>query len=694
MAISTLIVAVRTTGAAALAGLGAGFTALNRRIGSATLGFRSMGAQGARTAAQLRGQITATNRSIAVMSQRLSTVRGSFGGLRQNIVTTAAEVQRLDRLVRFMGQGASQDLRDRLAAAQIAAMQARAAFGDARTQAAHLAAAIRAAQIHASGLGNQLRRIERWQSIGRTLTNGMESLAGAIAAGIPMLGRWGAILGAVAVFGTPLIAVVVSLAGAVQLLPPALIAAASAFAALKLALTGVSGAISAGLSGDTEEYRKALKKLTPAAREFVQSAVMLAPAWRNVQRATQQALFAGGGPLTTLAHRLRQLNIEFQPVAMAWLPAIADGFGRAASRLAAFLIEPATKSQIVTILANVKRFLDGILNSITPLTQAFLDIAEVAAPAFGDLGASANTLAEKFAAWIRQLKDNGTLAAWLNTAKEAFRTLGQIAGDLGRMLGAIWKGGQEQGQTFLQRIREITDAFATWLNSDDGQEMIDFLGFMANAALRLIGVVVFLGQAWIGMMRAVDAAFRVFVTNALTVLGVFVNGAARAFGWLPTIGPQLQNAAAQFNAFRDQVNAALNGIQDENVVVNVIAHTDGSLPRSVQGSLSQGKSIRAARFAQHGGSFRPGETAVVGERGWEVVTFGRGGGGQVHSHGASARMLAGGGAVAAGDARVELVAGPGGGGAVAELIASLVRSGALRLQVRSGGARVGVVTVG
>jgi hypothetical protein len=52
-----------------------------------------------------------------------------------------------------------------------------------------------------------------------------------------------------------------------------------------------------------------------------------------------------------------------------------------------------------------------------------------------------------------------------------------------------------------------------------------------------------------------------FIVNAFfTVVGALLNGAAKAFGWVPGIGGKLKAAAEKFNDFRDSVNRALDGI--------------------------------------------------------------------------------------------------------------------------------------
>lgn len=74
------------------------------------------------------------------------------------------------------------------------------------------------------------------------------------------------------------------------------------------------------------------------------------------------------------------------------------------------------------------------------------------------------------------------------------------------------------------------------------------------------------------MWTVVKAIFRFWVNTWFTVVGALVNGAAKAFGWVPGIGGKLKDAAAKFNQFRDQVNNALDGIHSvKEIHLNITA---------------------------------------------------------------------------------------------------------------------------
>lgn len=138
-------------------------------------------------------------------------------------------------------------------------------------------------------------------------------------------------------------------------------------------------------------------------------------------------------------------------------------------------------------------------------------------------------------------------------------------------------------------------------------------------------------------------AFRELANAVLTMIGVLINGAAKAFGWIPGIGPKLKGAAKWFNEFRDSVNRSLDGIKDETV--NVYVRTVGGY--SINANSANVREGRVSIAGRASGGVAGGLT-WVGERGPELVRLPQGS--TVYPSGQSQGMASGGGGVA----RVEL----------------------------------------
>lgn len=126
---------------------------------------------------------------------------------------------------------------------------------------------------------------------------------------------------------------------------------------------------------------------------------------------------------------------------------------------------------------------------------------------------------------------------------------------------------------------------------------------------------------------ALVAAFRFMVNAVLGYFGLIIEGAAKLFGWVPGVGGKLETAAREFRNFRDKVNAALGGIQDQDVNVNIRVNRYG------EATGPSGKE-RAS-----GGPVWPG-LWLVGEEGPELLDL-RGGNGYVYNNSDTEAMMAG-----------------------------------------------------
>jgi len=441
------------------------------------------------------------------------------------------------------------------------------------------------------------------------VASGFQALVSAGARLAPMLAVFAAKAAAIVAFGVPLAAALFDITGAIQLLAPAIIAVIATLVTLKMAFHGVGDAISAGLSDDTEKFAEALKKISPNAGDFAKSMVHIIKEWRAVQRATQDSFFGGGN----LPHWLRRLSIEFKPIAQQWLPRIADGFSKAGAKLAEFLLQSGTKSQIVFILQNVDRFLRYILDSITPLTQAFLDIAEVAAPSLAVIGEKADGLATKFANWIRKAKESGDLDKWLENAKTTLSKLGEIAENTGRLLGAMFRSSKEEGQSMLDQLVAVTDKLADWAESDDGQQIIDVMAKIAAAIVAISPAIGLVMDVWSVFVKTGILMIQVMAAQFISVFGGIIRlaeKAARAVGMDGT-ADKLKKLGDDVFRFRDNVNNALGGIRDQDVNVYVRYKEVGRPPGLSPGEIAAGHSFRG--YAR-GGQVRAGIPIIVGEK--------------------------------------------------------------------------------
>lgn len=424
----------------------------------------------------------------------------------------------------------------------------------------------------------------------------------------------GEVIGAFAKWGSigslivSLIPAVVDLSGLIGLLPPAILAAASSLLVLKLAFTGVGGAIKAALGGKEtwKEWDRTHKDFSRNARSFAYAFALIANSWKGLRRVIQDKFFAN------LGAELVKLNIAHFPTMARWLPRISELFNQALTSLIQFLRAPEQVALVEGIFRNLNGVIQGLLGTLKPLTQIFLDVAAAAAPRLAEMSQNFADSLQRIADKVRELRENGKLGDWVDRARDAFRTLRLIIGDLAGVIGAFYQGATEDGKTFLEAIREQTKALNEWAHSTDGQSAAEAIAAI-GAALLGVGAIVgalatFFKEAFLGIMWI-----------AVTVFGTILDAAAAAFGWIPGLGPKLQNAAAQFGDFRDRVNALIAGIEDRDIhikfkVTAEISKGAAQFADALSGAAKQQGGSRIQLRAS-GGPVRKGQPYVVGDGG-------------------------------------------------------------------------------
>ncbi len=667
-------------------------------------------------------QLTQVNNQIATMSARFNDASRRAALLAQEERRAADEVQRLDRLVRFMGSGASDNLRDRLALAQVQLNDVRGSIvdvnqelretsedlGRANLRAMAFALAMRHAADEAARLERQANRLDRriFRRVGRevdrlgdsirqvassALTSAIDSVSGALQGAARNVVMFAAVAPFIAGVAVAAAGAIGDLTGIVSILPSAILAGAASLAVFKLGLQGVSEAFEAGLAGDADKFKEAMKGLNVHAQEFVKSGLRVVEAWKPLQKVVQGRLFRGA------SQSLKDVNSVIQPLAEKWLPKIANLFAQAGTGIAGFFKSAGTSGQLDTIMDGVWRNIDGMLKSIPFLMQAFLDIGEVGASMFGDIGQGVGSLAERFAGWIRGLKESGELQAWADRARDAFETLGRIAGDVGRVIKAVFKNGSDEGQTFLENIEEQTTRWAEFMESADGAKLVDSLGAIGAAMGHVVGVIQFLSEVWLGWVAIYQSGvaywnqgWQSMIQIATSAISTILSGLVSLLGWIPGIGDRLRQSQRDFEAWRNNSVANLQSTQGAVAgVQNSLNNMHGKTVYIdvVQRGPTLGGSGGYRGFA--GGGYATG-IAMVGEHGPELVDFGRKGA-QVYSNSDSKRMVREGadlGAVGGGGGapvQVSISVEKGSGGDLADLVMSAIYRGAIKLVVNSAG---------
>ncbi|ASU81402.1 hypothetical protein CDO52_00165 [Nocardiopsis gilva YIM 90087] len=252
--------------------------------------------------------------------------------------------------------------------------------------------------------------------------------------------------------------------GITAALPAAVAAAGAALGTLQVATLGVGDAFAALASGDTEKFTEALEDLSPAARSVLREVEALSPALGDLQQQAQEALFAPlAGDLTKLGERLL-------PTLSAGMADVADAMGTAASSVLEFAGSAQSLDFLdelfdstATAIRNADSALPDFLSGLTALGSAGLPYIE-------GLGTAIDNAAARFRAWANDAAESGRAVEWIDGAIEVFGQLGDIAGNVGSILGSVFGAAGDGG--LLTIIEQATSAMARFLESAEGTQAL------------------------------------------------------------------------------------------------------------------------------------------------------------------------------------------------------------------------------
>ena len=176
-------------------------------------------------------------------------------------------------------------------------------------------------------------------------------------------------------------------------------------------------------------------------------------------------------------------------------------------------------------------------------------------------------------------------------------------------------------------FRSVTSAM------NDHKDVIGFIktafsvlgDFVTSILLPVLGnlvkfIAAVLGPIFRGLITIIEGVvipgIKLLVGAVLGIISGILKGAAMAFGWVPGLGPKLRAASADFDAFRDRTNAALDGIKDKTINIGVTM-TGADLPSASGGGGMKRKAL--------GGPVMAGVPYIVGEYRPEVFVPDRNG---------------------------------------------------------------------
>lgn len=329
------------------------------------------------------------------------------------------------------------------------------------------------------------------------------------------------------------------LAGVMFLAPAAILSVVAVTNTLKIALRGVSDAISAGLSGDLAAYEEALNELAPAARLAVQGLAPVIDRVRELRIVIQDNFFREFGA------NLDEVGKLAVGVAERSLPKLASALGE----VTGYFLEAARSTRFLPgIEAVIKRTAAGVSKLAAPvgnLTAAFGELFFVGAGYVDRFYDSLGRVIERFATWLLNASEAGKINVWIDEALEGFRQLGRILGNIGGIFASVNGQATTAGTGILSILERITEGLNKAFASDVGQSFLISAFDLLAEIMKSLGII---------LPPVLDLLARVvtIVNNQLSRAVSAINPYLQTFaGWLGNIGTTVTQAGPQVMSFAD-----------------------------------------------------------------------------------------------------------------------------------------------
>jgi hypothetical protein len=256
------------------------------------------------------------------------------------------------------------------------------------------------------------------------------------------------------------------LAGVALVAPAAILSFAAVTKTLTVALNGVSEAISASLSDDTEAFVKAMDKLQPAAQEAIRGLSGVIAGFQNLGKVIQQNFFE------EIGGSLRAFGEAAEDVARQNLPRLSTVLGRVSAAFLDASVNSGLFDGINAVLGRTVSGVSGLEGPLARLAPAFGSLFGVGAGFIDRMYASLGRLIDRFSNFVTVSADNGDLERWIEDAIAGFRQLGRILGNLGSIFSTLTSSAGQAGVGILATLERVTQAIDEALSSDVGQAFL------------------------------------------------------------------------------------------------------------------------------------------------------------------------------------------------------------------------------
>jgi hypothetical protein len=323
-------------------------------------------------------------------------------------------------------------------------------------------------------------------------------------------------------------------AAAIAALPAALASVQAATMTVKVGIKGVGEAMEAVASGDAKQMEKALKNLTPAAREFVKEATGFKEAFKPVQKAVQESLFKG------LGDQMKGVSGGLMPVLQKGMVGVAGALNGVAKEAIKFASSPIFKKGLAEIFKGTAVAINNLKPAVSSILTIFMKLGTAGQPLIARFTKFIAVQAQLAAQFVNSKRGADGIAAAIKKSGDVVAQLGRIVANVATGLFNIFKNGDEGAKGMLDSIERLTQTFSDWAKSTEGQEKsAELFGTLNELAKAITQTLVLVGGSLavvFGWFEKLPGPVKSVVINVLAFSVVLAPLTAKLLGVFKVVG--------------------------------------------------------------------------------------------------------------------------------------------------------------
>lgn len=288
---------------------------------------------------------------------------------------------------------------------------------------------------------------------------------------------------------------------------------------------------------------------------------------------------------------IRDLVSALLPSLNVQLANTAQALGSMFGDLSNAIRENVTPEYLDTVFDRMNRGLNRSRRGIAPFIHALTTLGSFGSEYFERTGEAVAKLAERFDNFITKAHKSGELKEWADEGIQAFKDLGRVLFNTGRVFAALNRAAQSAGGSTFATLADGLGRLADVMNRPEFQTT--FATIFAGAHKAMDGLIDGLGELGHGLSSMAPT-----MAVAFSETGLILEGIGRALRRLfenPTLQTGIQNFFSGFKSFVDQLAPAMDPL---GRIIGTLATAMGSLLAQAAPLITEVLNVLAPLFEE------------------------------------------------------------------------------------------------